>query len=508
MNASITIDLPDEDATIRLGDGLALLLRAGDCLTLSGSLGAGKTTLARAILRGFCGDDALDVPSPSFSLVQPYEGDAFRFPIAHSDFYRLEHEEDAEELGLDEYLAQGALLIEWPERGPQRFSRSGFHIALSGTAARRAVLSSVGGACGVRLNRFAALRTFLEEAGFGMARRHFLQGDASPRAYEIIGQSGRSPLILMNADAKPDQPASPERAAYMSTTHLAASEDIRPVVAIAGALRGHGFSAPEIRAFSIEKRAVLFEDLGKEYIVKDGMAVPERYALAVQVLAAMHQIDWPDTATGPEGISHVLPFYSRRAMETEIALFLDKYLTGLKGKAADERRQHSFAAAWAPALDIIDKAPRTWTIYDFHSPNLHWLADRQGLQRIGIIDSQDARLGPFAYDVVSLIQDARIAVPETLQHDLLQRYLKARAAADPAFDQTAFLATYAICGAQRATRILGVFARLAAQDGKPHYLRHIPVVSAYLDACLKHPSLTAVRRWFLDHAPEVLEKVS
>lgn len=500
---AIIVDLPDEAATLRLGDGLALLLRPGDCIALSGPLGVGKTTLTRAILRSLSRDDALEVPSPTYTLVQPYEA-GFRFPVAHVDLYRLSEADEIDELGLDEILLHGALIVEWPERGLDRLRIGVIAVELSGLETRQVRITAPAGKLAERLARFSEIRAFLEEAGYSEARRHFLQGDASPRLYERIIGSRSNPLILLNADAQPDRPVSPERKAYMATAHLVGNEDIVPVLAIATELARHGFSVPQIIAYSVPRRCILFEDLGQDYIAVDGAPVPERYETAIDVLLAMHRQDWPDIAGGPDGLTHVLPRYSLAAMQTEVALFLSAYLGGLIAKPADHAQRQAFLEAWQDPFNSLAVSPKSWTLFDYHSPNLHWLAGRFGLARIGIIDSQDARFGPEAYDVVSLIQDARVTITPALQDQLLARYLAGRRQSDRGFNEAVFSGAYAICGAQRATRILGVFARLAAQDGKPHYLNHIPRISAYLEHCLRHDALTELRAWFEANAPSAL----
>src|SRR3990170_8901424 len=116
-NRALERHLRDERATVRLGEDLAMALRAGDVLALSGDLGAGKTTLARGLIRAMAGDERLDVPSPTFTLVQSYET---RVPLHHFDLYRLTSPSEFDELGLDELLATGAALVEWPERASER----------------------------------------------------------------------------------------------------------------------------------------------------------------------------------------------------------------------------------------------------------------------------------------------------------------------------------------------------------------------------------------------------
>jgi len=138
---------------------------------------------------------------------------------------------------------------------------------------------------------------------------------------------------------------------------------------------------------------------------------------------------------------------------------------------------------------------------DFHSPNIIWLGERSGILRVGIIDFQDAVLGPAAYDLVSLLQDARIDVPEQLELALLTRYIKARRTADENFDPAHFAELYAIMSAQRNTRLLGTFARLNRRDGKPQYLPHQPRIWTYLNRSLAHPALSDFREWYAAHVP-------
>ena len=141
---------------------------------------------------------------------------------------------------------------------------------------------------------------------------------------------------------------------------------------------------------------------------------------------------------------------------------------------------------------------------DFHSPNLIWLGERAGILRVGIIDFQDAVLGPAAYDLVSLLQDARIDVPEQLELALLTRYIKARRTTEENFDPAGFAELYAMMSAQRNTRLLGTFARLNRRDGKPQYLRHQPRIWTYLTRSLAHPALSGLRDWYAAHVPPPL----
>jgi aminoglycoside/choline kinase family phosphotransferase len=138
---------------------------------------------------------------------------------------------------------------------------------------------------------------------------------------------------------------------------------------------------------------------------------------------------------------------------------------------------------------------------DYHSPNLIWMPERDGLARVGLVDFQDCVMGHPAYDVASLLQDARVTVPDELEIRLLGHYAQTRRAASPDFEMAGFARAYAILGAQRATKILGIFARLDKRDGKPQYLAHLPRIWAYLQRCLAHPALAKVKRWVDDRVP-------
>jgi aminoglycoside/choline kinase family phosphotransferase len=147
------------------------------------------------------------------------------------------------------------------------------------------------------------------------------------------------------------------------------------------------------------------------------------------------------------------------------------------------------------------EAPATWVLRDYHSPNLLWLPQRDGIARIGLVDFQDALIGPAAYDVASLLQDARVDVPETMEMNLLGRYVRARLSHDRGFDTGGFTLLYATLAAQRATKILGIFARLQRRDGKPQYLRHIPRLWGYLQRSLAHPALAGLKGWYAANVP-------
>jgi aminoglycoside/choline kinase family phosphotransferase len=186
----------------------------------------------------------------------------------------------------------------------------------------------------------------------------------------------------------------------------------------------------------------------------------------------------------------------------EVELLLDWYLPRLGAELAESERE-SLRALWRELLQPAIDAPPTWVLRDFHSPNLLWLPKRSEIARLGVLDFQDAVIGPAAYDLASLLQDARVDVTEQLEVALLGRYVRGRRQKQPEFDTTAFIRTYATLAAQRASKILGIFARLDMRDGKPQYLRHLPRVWGYLQRGLGHPALEALNAWYIAHVPAV-----
>jgi aminoglycoside/choline kinase family phosphotransferase len=184
-----------------------------------------------------------------------------------------------------------------------------------------------------------------------------------------------------------------------------------------------------------------------------------------------------------------------------VELLTDWYLPKLETKISDARRD-LYMALWRDALLPITEAPATWSLRDYHSPNLLWLPEREGVARIGLLDFQDAVLGHPAYDVASLLQDARVDVPEMMEIALLSRYTRARLD-EPGFDPASFARAYATLAAQRASKILGIFARLDRRDGKPQYLRHLPRVWAYLQRALAHPALAPLNAWYRANVPSL-----
>jgi len=306
--------------------------------------------------------------------------------------------------------------------------------------------------------RDAAIGDFLARCGLAGASRLPLAGDASVRRYERVAAGGRR-LVLM--DAPP------------------AALDIGPFLAIGAWLRGQGLSAPQVIAADRAAGLALLEDLGDDLfrplLARGGADEALLYRTAIDLLVTLQRAAPPP-----------LPRYDDAWLSREARLLVEWYAPDLGAAAAAD-----YDAIWRDLLPLAWVGADGFVYVDYHSDNLLWLPKRTGLARIGLLDFQDARCGPPAYDLVSLLEDARRDVDPDLARAMLERYLTAR----PDLDQVAFRAACAVLGAQRNAKILGLFARLAARDGKRQYLDLQPRVRAHLAGALRHPALAPLGAW-------------
>jgi N-acetylmuramate 1-kinase len=502
-----TLLLEDEASTIRLAHQLAPELGANDLLTLSGELGTGKTCFARALIRAKLDAPDAEIASPSYTLVQSF--DACGLNIVHADFYRISDPSELVEIGWDEITKDALVLVEWAENAQNRQrdtrlseDRLDLRLALKPGQPNARHATLVGhGRFADRLDRLKSIVQFLSDTPFKDAKRVFMQGDASSRVYERLILPDRH-AILMISPRRPDGPPIRLGRPYSTIARLATS--VEPFVAMTLGLRGLGYSAPDLLAANLAAGLLLVEDLGQNGVIDAQGPIEARYGLAVDFLADLHQRALPRILPVPGGSDYSIPLYDLDAFLIEAELLLDWYFPHALGRTPDAMTRRSFVDAWRNALEpILAEAP-SWVLRDFHSPNLIYLPQRAGLAALGLIDYQDCVLGPPAYDLVSLLQDARTSVPEAMEVALLTRYVRLRRQHDPAFDLLSFTRFYALMGAQRATKILGIFVRLDRRDGKPAYLKHLPRIETYLRRALAHPGLAPLMDWYSTFLPGVV----
>lgn len=322
-------------------------------------------------------------------------------------------------------------------------------------------------------SRESLIGEFLAKAGWGDADRRVLAGDASFRRYDRLSRGGANAVLM---DAPPPM------------------EDVRPFIKIDRLLRRMGLSAPEILAEDPKAGLLLLEDLGDDTytrVLANGGDENALYELALDLLVEMHR------RFAESGDAAALAPYDDEALLAEATLLTDWYMPAVLGRKTPARLREDYCALWRTAFREARHMPATLVLRDYHVDNLVWLRDRPGAAACGLLDFQDALLGPVTYDLVSLLEDARRDVPRALTRRLLERYLTAF----PELDRDAFTASYAILGAQRSAKILGIFTRLDRRDGKPVYLQHIPRVWRWLQGDLAHPALAPLRDWFARELP-------
>lgn len=325
-------------------------------------------------------------------------------------------------------------------------------------------------------SREAIIAVFLARCGWAGAARDKLPGDASFRRYERLGLEGRRAMLM---DAPPPK------------------EDVRPFLRVARHLTKLGFSAPHVFEADEANGLLLLEDFGDDTFTRllaKGEDETALYELAVDALIGLHHVP----------IEKVLPLstppYDEAKLLEEARLLTDWFMPAIGGASVVAEVTESYDAAWRAAFKALDGQPYTLVLRDYHVDNLMRLPSRSGIAACGLLDFQDALVGPTAYDLVSLLEDARRDLAPGLATAMMQRYL----AAFPKLDRSTFAAAAAVLAAQRNAKIVGIFTRLSRRDGKHHYLGHLPRVWRLLESDLKHPALSGVRAWFDAHVPPAL----
>ena len=310
--------------------------------------------------------------------------------------------------------------------------------------------------------------TFLSKAGWGDAARSLVAGDASNRRYDRLTRANGETAILM--DAPPEK-----------------GEDVRPFVEIANHLLACGLSAPKVLDRDDEQGFLVLEDLGDAIFARVLERTPaletEIYTAAVDVLIHLHAQTTPDVGE-----------YNQQQMTQLAGLAYDWYQRGTVGRVSNKTQ---FVALFSKTLTPTANGPRVLIQRDYHAENLLWLPERAGVARVGLLDFQDALLGHPAYDLVSILQDARRDVPAELETAMIDHFLSQTGNA-----RSAFVAAYDALSLQRNLRILGVFARLSMAYGKVHYVDLIPRVWGHIDRTLAKPEFAELAERLRADLPE------
>ena len=354
--------------------------------------------------------------------------------------------------------------------------------------------------------REALKRDFLASAGLSDARRAALQGDASTRAYErLILPSGTSLILMDQPPSVETQPCPPlatvaERITlgYNASARLAAGR-VDAFVACAGYLRGRGFSAPAVIASDPAAGLAVLEDLGDDLyarLIEAGIDEAPLYDAAIDVLAALHARTPPDVLVA-DGSTWPLLAYDELALRTATDILIEWLPRFIPGLTFSPDAIAEWDAVWAPIHARGAALASVFCHRDYHAENLIWLPDRVGPARVGLLDFQDAVRAHPAWDLSMLLHDARRDVSPAREAAVLTRYFAAR----PRIDAAAFMADFHALGAANIVRILGIFARLVARDGKPRYRAFMPRLWRYLDRCLADPAPAGLGEWLARHVP-------
>lgn len=320
-------------------------------------------------------------------------------------------------------------------------------------------------------DRMSLIETFLKEAGWGAAQRAILAGDASNRSYDRLQDATLGHAVLMNAP--------PEK-----------GEDVGPFVKITEWLLKCGLSAPKIIASDAKNGFLLLEDFGDDLFarlcVDDPLSEQPLYEAAVDALLALK---------GQKPPADLLP-YDVATYLREARLLTEWYLPAVTGYPTPSDMAAEFDDLISAACGKILNEVYVTVLRDYHSENLIWLPDRTGAAKVGMLDYQDALVGHPAYDLVSLLEDARRDTPPELQRAMLDRYIAASG-----MDAAAFETAYNILGAQRNIKIIGIFTRLCLRDKKKDYLKYMPRVWSHLQRDLSDPALENLRDWIARNVP-------
>jgi aminoglycoside/choline kinase family phosphotransferase len=355
-------------------------------------------------------------------------------------------------------------------------------------------------------SRSQAMTAFLSDSGWGAAERRPLPGDASTRHYIRVHLGARTAMLMDQpgaAEAPTAAPdASPEQRRALGYNALArlAGADCARFVAASRYLRGCGLAAPDIYAADIAQGFLLLEDLGVDLytdILADGGDERTLYEAAIDGLVRLHA----ERAPAMLASDKPLFAYDETALIAEVDLLTEWFFPAALGHPAEPPSVAEHRALWREALQGIADATPVFVHRDYHAQNLLWRGNHSGLARVGMIDFQDALAGSPAYDLVSLLEDARRDVAPELADAMTDRYLARSRAHGALLDEKRFRAEAALLAAQRNAKIIGIFARLAKRDGKSRYLAHLPRVWRYMEQDLSHPELRRLKQWYDRNIP-------
>ena len=459
--------LPDPTATDNLARELAPYLAPGDVLALTGHLGAGKSHFARALIVAL-GSQQKHLPSPTFTLIQTY--DDTRMPIAHVDFYRLGDPSEADELSLEPFIEHGLSLIEWADNAPHVCPERTLRVNIEDKDSGRQITFTSEDESWEK--RFGFFIPELQRPVTEKGRSQFVQdvtgkkgqvisavsADGSFRSYWRV-RDGQKSSILM--DAPPPM------------------ESVESFVSVAKILRDNNIHAPEVYHADNKKGYALIEDFGDTTFgkaVKDGADMLSLYEKAVDVLLHL----------SPASLPSSLPTQTYEGWQDYLCLFTDWYMPHANGHATHTSDRRHFREIVKNMYKTLMQAPSSVMMGDYHCDNVMLLSPQKDLQAqkeipgsiddVGVLDFQDALIGPNTFDLARFIYDIRIPQPEHIRSILTERFMTPWLGTNK---EEGIRQSLRVASLFHMLRLLGVFHRLAYRDGKTNFLDYLPVTWQY-----------------------------
>ena len=332
--------------------------------------------------------------------------------------------------------------------------------------------------------RITKKNSFVKDSGLKITRSDPLKSDASFRTYERLYSESKT-FILM--DAPPQT-----------------GENCKAFLAISNYLIDSGFSAPNIYKHDLENGFLILEDFGDRLfslIMKDNFNEKNLYINALDCLLALQDRTVTEYVKIFDNEKYKIPLYDELALLKEVNLLIDWFYPTIFGERINEKLRVEYVSIWKDLISRLDKTNKVLVLRDYHVDNLIYLKDRNGINRVGLLDFQDAVIGSPLYDLVSLLEDSRILVKKNIVDEMIKRFLN-----NTNMVKSDFIRDYSIFGAQRHSKVIGIFTRLYKRDKKSNYLKFIPYTWDLLEKSLTNLPSSDLSSWLNKNIPSEFRK--
>lgn len=487
--------LTEEDMLV-LAASVAKYTVAGDFFALSGTLGMGKSTFARGFMRALAGDDELTVPSPTFTLMQPY--DETRLAVAHVDAYRMESPDELFALDLDDYFEQGVVLMEWPEKVDEYTPEKepAFSFPMESEFGSRLDIEITESEEGGRYVHFAPYGSWLQRMGLVLEDEIKRPVTEEGRAAFLQAQGITAKAEKLNQDCSFRQYFSvkAEGSSYVLMDAPTPIENTKAFEKAQNALAITGVRVPKIYASDHKQGYLLLEDLGTKNLGK--MASDENIEAWLNVA-----VDALLKIANSEGVK--APYsYSAKSIWQEAKRYTDWYLPCQTKEATDVGDRADFQAMWFGLYNkYIKDFPKCFATWDFHVDNLIPCSENVSQENLALVDFQDACCAPIGFDLACLLDD-RFPCDEPVKEKLITKYLEGL---NVSVNKEEFMTVYHISMVHRHLKIVGLLERLERRDGRTNAKERMGEAWQKLRFFTNHPALADVKAFLEKHSPNEMK---